>query len=108
MKTWFTSLNGAITLSALALLSFIGYAFMEARYFLEKWIPGDGASFFAITQHGPALWTGEPYGHEGGLLGTGAIILGFLLIVAWVRLRRGSVRLEPSVAQPPVRLADRD
>ena len=40
MKTWFTSLNGAITLSALALLSFIGYAFMEARYFLEKWIPG--------------------------------------------------------------------
>ena len=44
MKTWFTSLNGAITLSALALLSFIGYAFMEARYFLEKWIPGDGAA----------------------------------------------------------------
>ena len=30
--------------SALALLSFIGYAFMEARYFLEKWIPGDGAA----------------------------------------------------------------
>jgi hypothetical protein len=44
MKTWFTSLNGAITLSALALLSFIGYAFMETRYFLEKWIPGDGAA----------------------------------------------------------------
>ena len=44
MKTWFTSLNGAITLSALALLSFIGYAFMAARYFLEKWIPGDGAA----------------------------------------------------------------
>ena len=44
MKTWFTSLNGAITLSALALLTFIGYAFIEARYFLEKWIPGDGAA----------------------------------------------------------------
>jgi hypothetical protein len=44
MKTWFTSLNGAITLSALALLSFIGYAFIEARYYLEKWIPGDGAA----------------------------------------------------------------
>ena len=44
MKTWFTSLNGAITLSALALLSFIGYTFMAARYFLEKWIPGDGAA----------------------------------------------------------------
>jgi hypothetical protein len=44
VKTWFTSLNGAITLSALGLLSFIGYAFVEARYFLEKWIPGDGAA----------------------------------------------------------------
>ena len=47
MKTWFTSLNGAITLSALALLSFIGYTFMEARYGLEKWIPGDGAVMVA-------------------------------------------------------------
>ncbi|MEK7276196.1 MAG: hypothetical protein AAB427_02500 [Chloroflexota bacterium] len=44
MKTWFTSLNGAITLSALALLSFIGYTLMEMRYYLEKWIPGDTAA----------------------------------------------------------------
>ena len=44
MKTWFTSLSGAITLSALALLSFIGYTLMEMRYFLGKWIPGDGAA----------------------------------------------------------------
>jgi len=62
-----------------------------------------GASFFAIAQHGPGLWTGEPYAHEGGLLGTGAYFLGFLLIAAWVRLRRGSVRLDLSVAQPPAR-----
>ena len=44
MKTWFTSLNGAITLSALSLLSFIGYVFLMSRYFLAKWIPGDGAA----------------------------------------------------------------
>ena len=44
MKTWFTSLSGTITLSALALLSFIGYVLMEMRYFLEKWIPGDTAA----------------------------------------------------------------
>jgi len=44
MKTWFTSLNGALTLSALSLLAFIGYTLMEMRYFLEKWIPGDGAA----------------------------------------------------------------
>jgi len=44
MKNWFTSLKGAILLSALALLSFIGYVLMEMRYFLGKWIPGDGAA----------------------------------------------------------------
>lgn len=44
MKTWFTSLNGAVTLSALSLLAFIGYALMEMRYYLEKWIPGDTAA----------------------------------------------------------------
>ena len=44
MKTWFTSLNGSVTLSALALLSFIGYVMMESRYYLEKWIPGDSAA----------------------------------------------------------------
>ena len=44
MKTRFTSLNGAVTLATLALLSFIGYVLMEMRYFLEKWIPGDTAA----------------------------------------------------------------
>ena len=64
-----------------------------------------GAAFFAISQHGPERWTGGTFGHEAGLLGTGAFILGFLLIVVWVRLRRGHVRLDPSVAQPPARRA---
>ena len=32
MRTWFDSLNGAITLSALALLTFLGRAFMDWRY----------------------------------------------------------------------------
>ncbi len=62
-----------------------------------------GASFFAISEHGPALWTGGAYGPLGGLLGTGACIVGFLLIAAWVRVRRGKVRLDLSVAQPPAR-----
>jgi hypothetical protein len=44
MKTWFTSLNGVITISALALLSFVGYGLLEMRYFLGKWIPGDSAA----------------------------------------------------------------
>jgi hypothetical protein len=44
MKSWFASRNGAIVLSALALLAFIGYTLMEMRYYLEKWIPGDVAA----------------------------------------------------------------
>ena len=60
-----------------------------------------GASFLAISEHGPALWTGGTYGPLGGLLGTGAFILGFMLIAAWVRVRRGKVRLDLSVAHPP-------
>jgi hypothetical protein len=48
------------------------------------------------------LWTGWPFTVEGGLLGTGAFVLGLLLIAAWVRLRRGSVRLDPSLVQPPI------
>jgi membrane protease YdiL (CAAX protease family) len=64
-----------------------------------------GASFLAIAEGDPGgrLWTGMPYSHEGGLLATGAFILGFLLIVAWVRLRRGGVRLDRSIAKPPAR-----
>ena len=50
---------------------------------------------------GGKLWTGLPYGAEGGPLGTGAFILGFLLTVVWVRFRRGSVRLDPTLAKPP-------
>jgi len=66
-----------------------------------------GASFLAIAEGDPAgrLWTGMPYSNEGGLLGTLAFVVGFLLIVAWVRLRHGSVGIHPSLAQPPTRPA---
>jgi hypothetical protein len=40
MIAWFTSLKGAITLSVIALLSFIAYAFLVSRYVLEELTPG--------------------------------------------------------------------
>ncbi len=43
MLIWFKSLNGIITLLAIALLSFVGYVFLEARFFLGQWIPGNTA-----------------------------------------------------------------
>jgi membrane protease YdiL (CAAX protease family) len=62
-----------------------------------------GATFLASSQHGPSVWTGGVNAPLGGLLGTGALIVGFLLIAAWVRVRRGKVELDLSVANPPAR-----
>ncbi len=44
MLTWFTSQNGAIALSFIALLSFIAYAFLESLFFLGQWISGVSAA----------------------------------------------------------------
>ncbi|MGZ5491674.1 MAG: hypothetical protein ACXWE6_13185 [Nitrososphaeraceae archaeon] len=44
MKKWFASYNGAVILSSAALLAFIGYIFMEMRYTLGNWIPGNTAA----------------------------------------------------------------
>ena len=65
--------------------------------------PGLGAFLVVVEGDSAArLWTGWPFTVEGGLLGTAALVVGLLLIAAWVRLRRGSVRLDPSLVQPPI------
>ncbi len=57
------------------------------------------ASVLVIQQAGPVLWTGGDFGPEAGLVGIGAILLGSLLILAWVRHRRGRVTLATSLAE---------
>ena len=64
------------------------------------------ATFIAIEQRGPALWTGGAFGPEGGLLGLGIIALGILMTVLWVRWRRGSVDLHLPLAESPVRVEE--
>jgi hypothetical protein len=61
------------------------------------------ATFIRIEQGGPALWTGGPFGPEAGFIGLAAMIVGILWTVAWVRWRRGEVRLHLPLAQPPER-----
>ena len=42
-----------------------------------------GLSVFQVQQLGPALWTGGPFGPEGGLIGTLTILLGLGIITLW-------------------------
>jgi membrane protease YdiL (CAAX protease family) len=51
---------------------------------------------------GARLWSGWPGPFEGGVVGTATIALALVLVVAWVRSRRGTVEVQPSVTRPPV------
>ena len=57
-------------------------------------------SLFAISQGGPDLWTGGPFGPEAGLMGLLALILGSALIWGWARLRGQSGRPVTRLAAP--------
>lgn len=65
--------------------------------------PVSGASFFSprilqIRQLGPDLWTGGPFGPEGGLLGTFVMLLGLGLQLVRVQRRSGQLQLHQPIA----------
>lgn len=60
-----------------------------------------GATFVATKQAGPAIWTGGSFGPEAGLIGVAAILFGCVLIMLWLRVRRGKVSLHTPIAAPP-------
>jgi hypothetical protein len=60
------------------------------------------ATFIAIHQRGPDLWTGGAFGPEGGILGSGMMIAGMALTILWVGFRRGKVGIHVPLAEPPV------
>lgn len=58
-----------------------------------------GVSVLVTRVTGPAIWTGGDFGPEAGLLGILAVTLGCAMIVAWVRLHDGNVRIHQSLAE---------
>jgi membrane protease YdiL (CAAX protease family) len=59
------------------------------------------ATFIAIAQGGPTVWAGGDFGPEGGLIGVAAMLLGILLVIAWVYKRYGKIRLYTPIANSP-------
>ncbi len=59
------------------------------------------ATFIAVEQGGPELWTGGAFGPEAGLIGILALLIGSLLIVLWVRSSRGRATLHAELASYP-------
>jgi len=51
------------------------------------------ATFIAVEQGGPALWVGNEFGPESGLLAFLAIGLGIVMTTLWVKSRRRNVEL---------------
>jgi uncharacterized protein len=60
-----------------------------------------GATFVAINQLGPEVFTGGAFGPEAGLLGLAAMLLGSLLTVLFVRWNYGKARLRDELAVYP-------
>lgn len=59
-----------------------------------------GATLIAIEQGGTPLVTGGAFGPEAGLVGIGAMILGSVLTVLWVRMRYGRAGIRDRLATP--------
>lgn len=57
------------------------------------------ASFIAIAQTGPALWTGGTFGPEAGLVSLVLCGVGTLLVLCWVRLIHGRLEIARSLAR---------
>ncbi len=62
-----------------------------------------GPSLVSITQGGPDMWTGGAFGPEAGLMGIGAMVVGSILTLVWVRVRYQHLDLQSSLAEytPP-------
>jgi membrane protease YdiL (CAAX protease family) len=59
----------------------------------------ENISVFTALVIGPVEWTGGTYGPEAGYLGWFAMVAGILAVIARERLRTGSARILPEIAE---------
>jgi len=57
-------------------------------------------SVFGIEQGGDTLITGGTFGPEAGLIGIGAMALGSILTIGWVKARYGRAKIQDALTQP--------
>jgi hypothetical protein len=89
--TWLSSLNGAIAVSIIALMSFVGRSFLDARYVLTEDMPNaskamvGGWALFTMVLVGGWVWAivAVAQGSRGGLIAA-------VLIAALVGLYGGA------------------
>jgi len=58
MKTWFTSLNGVITLSAIALVLFLGRTFLDYQFVMPQYASASGSVAMALS----SIWSSSAVG----------------------------------------------
>lgn len=74
--------------------------------FFEGTVYGYGVSgkslstrLFSIKESGPSLWTGGEFGPEAGLIGIIWALIGFSLILLWIKLLRNKIKLYTPLAE---------
>ncbi len=84
----------------------ISWNFFQGNVFGFPVSGGDfsSATFIRIDQGGPDLWTGGLFGPEAGLLGTGAMILGIIITLIWVRKKYDRIAMYLPLTEPPAAL----
>jgi hypothetical protein len=55
------------------------------------------ATIISTRVAGPAIWVGDSFGPESGLLAIGAIMLGCVFVLAWVRFQYGRIKIHPEI-----------
>lgn len=100
--------SGYVTTGRLGLPIGLHFSWNFAQNLFGMPVSGQSTFFYAsLLQRdvvGDPFVTGGAFGPEAGLTGLVAMALGTMMILGWVRLTTGELRIHPSIATPPPRV----